>query len=589
MIDSYRMVVINLIASVSLLFGILIYKFIYPKKNINLLFLLILISLLPVLSILRKGTYESSDLTLHTHYAMSFYENLKVGNLFPQWTNVGYGTPVFIFLYPLPFYLASFFHFLGVSFLNSMKLVLIVSYLSSGIAMYYWAKEEFGKISSFLASLMYLFAPFHLVDMHFRASVGETLSFVFIPLVFLYSKKLIEVKKYKFLILGAISFALLMLSHLATALITFHLVTIYIFIIWVKKKNKKRINLIYWSGSIFLGLLLSAFYWIPARFEVKYTLYSFTLPTGGFLSLKELLYSPTMFGLLFQGHHGETHYLVGYTQLLVFIISIILINKIHNKRNRALLLFFQISFLILFFMTLTISQKIWETFSYLNNFQFAWRLLVPIAFILSAIAAIVTKKLNKKIVFIICVFTVLSTILNWENRKMVPEQKENYAGYETLYTEYYDPLNPLYKKIYPNLNNVIKKDIPKLPIETIKGQAEIKQTYRNPTQHEYIIYAKTDVTIKENTLYFPNWRLLINNSPYPINFKDLRYMGVITFKLNPGIYKAELKFQNTKIRTISQNITIIALLFIFFYSLIMGYKKINIKLFRKYKRLLNQT
>ena len=86
---------------------------------------------------------------------------------------------------------------------------------------------------------MYLFAPYHLVDLHFRASVGETLSFVFIPLVFLYSKNLIETKKYKFLILGAISIALLMTSHLATAMITFsHSCDLCFY--YLGKKEEKR-------------------------------------------------------------------------------------------------------------------------------------------------------------------------------------------------------------------------------------------------------------------------------------------------------------------------------------------------------------
>ncbi len=562
MLDPYRMVFVNIIASLFLLGGVVFYKFVYPKKHINLLALLILISLLPIISIFRKGTYESGDLTIHTHYLMSFFENLKAGNIFPQWTNVGYGTPVFIFLYPLPFYIGSIFHFIGFSFLNSIKLVLILSYTFSGITMYLWAKKEFGKTPGFLASIMYLFAPYHLVDLHFRASVGETLSFVFIPLVFLYSKNLIETKKYKFLILGAISIALLMTSHLATAMITFHILAIYAFIIWVKKKRKGISDLFYWLGSIILGLSISAFYWIPAIFEVKYTLYSLTLPTGGFLSLQDIIYSPTRFGLLFQGHYGETHYVLGYAQLTIFLISIMIFRKIKNKRKILLLLFFQISFLILTFMTLSESKKIWETFSYLNNFQFAWRLLVPIAFILAAISAIVSTKLSNKIILIICLITIFSTILNWGNRKMVPEQKENRAGYETLYTEFYDPSDSIYKKYYPNLNNIVLKDIPKLPIETIKGKAEIKQIYRNPTNHQYLIDAKTNVLIKENTLYFPNWRLLINNSPHAIYFKDPKYMGVIMFKLSPGIYKAELRFENTKLRTLSQRSSVITLLFI---------------------------
>jgi len=317
--------------------------------------------------------------------------------------------------------------------------------------------------------------------------------------------------------------------------------------------------LLYWSYSIILGLLMSAFYWIPAKFEVQFTSYYFTLPTTGFLALRELLYSPTMFGLLFQGHTGKSHFLLGYPQLLLLALSLPLLWRIKDKRGRMLLLFFQISFFVLAFMTQSASKKIWETISYLNNFQFAFRLLTPITFVLAAIAAITVKKLNTKVIMVICIITVLSTILNWGNRKTVPEQKVNLAGYETLYTEYYNPADPFYKRTYPKPNSVIMKNIPALPIEVMSGNAEIKQIYRNPADHEYLINAKTNVLIKENTLYFPNWNLFVNNSLYPIDIKNPKDVGAVTFKLYPGIYKVELKFQNTKLRAISQNITILSL------------------------------
>ena len=145
MIDPYRMVVVNIIVFLFLLFGVLFYKFIYPRRNINPLFLLIMISLLPLISILRKGGYESGDLSIHSMFAMSFYDALKDGNIIPRWAgeiNYGFGYPLFLFLYPLPYYLISVFHSLGLSFIASIKLVLISSFLISGIAMYLWIKEE---------------------------------------------------------------------------------------------------------------------------------------------------------------------------------------------------------------------------------------------------------------------------------------------------------------------------------------------------------------------------------------------------------------------------------------------------------------
>ena len=123
--DPYRMIVVNLIFSTLLLLGIIAYKYVYPKRNINLFFLLILVSFLPLISVLREGSYESGDLSLHAGFAMSFYESLKEGVFIPRWSSemiYGYGYPLFLFAYPLPYYLTAFFHFLGFSFVNSLKL-----------------------------------------------------------------------------------------------------------------------------------------------------------------------------------------------------------------------------------------------------------------------------------------------------------------------------------------------------------------------------------------------------------------------------------------------------------------------------------
>src|SRR3990167_11280779 len=114
------MVVVNIISSLLLFGGVLIYRYIYPKKKINLFFLLILISILPIISIFRIGTYESGDFNIHIYRIMSFYDSLKEGILIPSWAaelNATYGNPLFIFNYSLPYYLISLFHFLGISFI----------------------------------------------------------------------------------------------------------------------------------------------------------------------------------------------------------------------------------------------------------------------------------------------------------------------------------------------------------------------------------------------------------------------------------------------------------------------------------------
>jgi len=109
MIDPYRMVFVNIIASVLVFGGALVYRYIYPKKNVNLLVLLILISFLPLISMLREGTYQSGDLSLHAVRTMSFYKILFTEHILPRWTPEfysGYGDPYFSFAYFLPYFLS---------------------------------------------------------------------------------------------------------------------------------------------------------------------------------------------------------------------------------------------------------------------------------------------------------------------------------------------------------------------------------------------------------------------------------------------------------------------------------------------------
>lgn len=407
---------------------------------------MLIVSLLPVISILRKGTYESGDLATHTAFTINFYENLRNGILIPIWASQlcgNYGCPLFEFLYPLPFYISSLFYTIGFSFLNSTKLLLMSSYVASGFSMYFWVKDQFGKTAGLVAAIFYLFAPYHLIDLHYRASVGEVLSFVFIPLVFLYARRIIMSPKLIWIILEAVSIAMLGLSHLVTFIAVLYLLIAYVTVLYIEQRSRKLNHLLYFGFSALLGFLLFSYYWLPAVLEVKYTLYKSGAEMPQFLQLQSLLFSPSHYGFLFQGNSGEHRLIIGYAHLIVFLILVVLLlKKKFSKKELVYALWLLVSFIFVVFMILPQSQFVWRSLSYMNNFQFAWRLLIIISFISSVIAGFIVTKINSKsIVILLCIIVILSTILNWGNRKMVPEDTNEYRYEWELYTEYCDGCN----------------------------------------------------------------------------------------------------------------------------------------------------
>ena len=532
--------------------------------------LFILIACLPLVSILRSGTYESGDLSTHIMQEIYFYKLLFQGDFFPIWAggmNATYGYPSFLFTYPLPYYIMSVFHFIGFSFINSAKLLLAVSYLLSGIFMYLWLRKEVGVKGAFVGGLFYLFAPYHLIDLHFRADIGEILAFVFLPLSLFAAKNYILTKEIRWFVLEVFSFAFLILSHPAVSISGIPIVLLYIFVLHFRLKHAERIKLFFAHIAAFIvSILVTSFYWIPLLYQLGFTHHPDFAKNLAFVKFHELFYSPWRYGLLFQGHKGELAFLIGYAQLLILCIAIIfLFRKKFKKYEKNLILLSLILFASLSLMMLEISKPLWYTIPFIKNFQFTYRLLGPTMLVIAVIAAIVASNIkNSKFIIFICLLVVFSTILNWGNRGSVPEITDkileeqipftatNGAAFSQAITIWSDPKDPF------------ARSIPTKHMDIIKGKGEIKELYRINTRHEYSVDAKTQLIVKENTLYFPGWHVYIDHIPQKI---EILYSsspkGVISFTVPPGKHTVEVVFKDTLVVILGKIVSMVTLILLF--------------------------
>jgi hypothetical protein len=555
MLPQYKMVIINGILSSFILLWLIVSIYIF-KRKINLLLLLILISILPIVSIFRIGSYESGDLSQHIRNLMSFYNLLFNYHLIPRWApefNSGYGDPYFIFIYPLPYIIGSIFHAVGFSFLMSLKLVLAFSFVISGLTMYFWAKEELGVKPGFVSSIFYLFMPYHLVDMHFRVTVAENLSFVFLPLILLAIKKVTENGSKKWFLILAISFGLLILSHQTISVMFLPIMICYCLFTFFQKQNKRFINLSLCFISIISGFLLTFFYWMPILAFAKYIKQGLFPAYILFPGITQLLYSPWRFGFLFQGHKGELSYLIGYTQLFTVLLSLYLIfKKMFTKKIRNLLIFFLIIFAILFTMLLPVTRPIWEISPFLKYSQFSTRLLVPLALCISIIAGIVVSRINKTwFMFTLCFLTISYTAINWGNRGTIANINDDYLRKE--YNAKHDIAN--FEATFPIWVELSKHNpilSPNSNMEILNGEATIREISRTPISHIYNINAKSEVQIKENTFFFPEWTVSSGKNIIPINYKNPQFPGIITFNLTKGISNVNVKYVDLPIIVFSK-------------------------------------
>lgn len=559
--EPYSMVLTSIIAATIVAMILFCYFRFLVKKKPNFLLILFLLSILPIISIFRIGSYESGDLSLHTMRTYSFYSILFQEHILPRWTpefNVGYGDPHFLFAYFLPYFIGASLHFVGFPFLLSIKLLLAASFILSGVAMYYWIKDDFGEKAAFVGALFYLYVPYHLVDLHFRVTIAETLSFVFPPLLLLLAKKIMTKPTVTRCVLNVVAYACFIMTHQIISLLFFPIVIAYSLLIWFTKKKKAYTDIIIYFVTLLGGLFLSAFYWLPIIKEAKYVQASLTTHNTIYTPFEQLFYSPWRFGLLFQGDMGQLSFLIGYTQLFIVAAAVyLLIKKKFSYYERLLAVFFLILIVLLLFMITPQSRDLWLKLPLINYFQFSYRLMEAVALATSFLAAlVVTKWNNKYFIIILCSITVLYTILNWGNRKTLPYAQDDYLI--TAYKNkpdigmYLEPSSPIWADLE---TSKLRTKTPQ-HIEVLQGNAEIKQISRTSTYHKYVIHTATKTYIKENTLYFPGWTLYVDGKEYPMNYTNKKYPGVITFTLEKGPHEVVLTFQDTPIRALAMRISI---------------------------------
>lgn len=569
---------INFVGVAVLLFTVGCYQFIYPKKKINFLILIFLISLLPTISFWRKGVFESGDFGFHTQALISFYQSLSSGILIPRWSSLfcqGFGYPHFRYFYKLPYYAGSLFHFLGLSFISSTKLVFVSSYCGAGLSSYLWLKKRFSKLAAFTGAIFYLFAPYHLINLHFHHVIGENMVFALLPILLLSVDRLFEEKKRKQLIwflLVVFVFCLIILTHHIASLLSFVIILGYGL---AQFKKKSFLMLII---GLLASCLLTAFHWLPVALESN-LVHQSQMHQVAFHSSIDFLTTPWYWGFLFQGSDGKTASNIGYFHILILIVAGIVIFKKEKqvvKESHLLVYFFGLTIVCLLAMQ-PIWKPVWESLPILSNFHFATRLFFVVTISLAFVSAYIIeyflrefsnrKDLYQRVVYLICALTIGSTFLNWGNRGMIEDIDDRVTRLQI--PGRCDLVALPLSVTEDTIEEFAKKKTGQ--IQVLQGQAVIEEIEKGrwtPHHHVYMIdVASSSATnssplsiIQENTLNFPGWELYDHHKKVTIaSHKIDQTKPIITFSLPPGNHFIELKYNQTAAEKIGFEISVISL------------------------------
>lgn len=516
-----------------------------------------IISIPLILPYFHNGYFPTHDGEWAVVRLADMFRELKDHQFPPRYSgnlNFGYGYPLFNFAYPFPYYLGIVLHFLRINFVDSIKLLFAISVPLSGLGMFFASRLLWkNTIAGIISATLFLYLPYRLVDLYVRGSIGESLAFIFFPIIFYCVIKILEGGKSQWIGFSALLYGCLMLTHNIMALyfsiflVLFLLGKLYI------SQSKHIIKVLL---SMCLGLAISAFFWVPALLEKHFILLSVTPIADrniNFVSFMQLIVPSWGFGVPggvrgFSFQFGIAQIIAGIIGILLFLFAIIKNNKLLEKKsveNAGIIIgIFCIFSLFLF----PFSGIVWKL-PLLSDINYPWTLLGPLGFLLALFSGIIAqKKYTQAIGGVICLLAFILVMPYAKPEYYLDRGDSFYITNDATTTSSHEYM-PLWVKTIPFQR-------PEKKVQIIKGAGTIENITATSKEISFSAHLSENSYIRVNTIYYPGWT---------INKGDISYnndLGVMEFWLTKGTHAIHMQFTETPLRIISNGVSLVSFIFV---------------------------
>jgi hypothetical protein len=215
--------------------------------------------------------YPGSDASIHLAYVHDFSRQFWGGELYPRWLtseNEGYGSPIFLAQYPLPYFITALLRPITSFPPNSARdarelgILCFLVLVAAAFAARRWFRNSCKPWAATIASLVYISLPFILGLILNWACIGQLCTFVWMPLALAICDS-IQPRFTVVTSLGVV-LALLLLSHVLTTILFLPLLLGYTAIGCGRSADTSRIRRL---GAMLLafsiGVAIAAAYMFP--------------------------------------------------------------------------------------------------------------------------------------------------------------------------------------------------------------------------------------------------------------------------------------------------------------------------------------
>ena len=493
---------------------------------------------------------------------------LRQGQFPVRWVGdlgFGYGYPLFNFYGPLPYYLGGVLYALGMPALLATKMMFAVGVVGAALVMYGVISSLVGWQAGMLASILYLFAPYHAVQIYVRGAVGEYWTLAFWPLLLLgFWGNQRSDRATTAWMLGSFGLAGAILSHTILGYVTTVFLILGLGLYWVVRwiiGQRERSWLVRHAKTLVFGLGLSAFFWLPALYEMRYTSVAGQVSetanvSDHFVCWAQLWSSLWGFAGSAPGCIDGMSFMIGKLHLIVSGITLAGWLMIRPKKNWAIVILgITISLVGLFFATPT-SEAVWSVLPGFRYVQYPWRFLAVVNLGIALLGAGLVLLIPGTWKKTITAFALGILIVAFNAKWFVPQytyQKQNSefedaADLRWRVSKISDEYLPDFVPRPKDASQIVSSTIAKRP-------GLIVTPFVSTFKEERFIVAST--ASGELTLYkahFPGWRYYVND----IEVTPRMVGGLPNVILPAGQSTLTLQFTNTPVRQAGNMVSIVS-------------------------------
>lgn len=563
-----------------------------PRRQLGLkLVLLALMGLMVGWPLLQPVLVCGDDFPGHLAHVVEHDRLLSQGVWYSRWAPdlaFGYGYPAFNFYPPLAHYVAMAIHRLGLNTTHAVNVTMALAFVIAGPAMYLLARSTYGgDRAGMIAGFSYTLAPYLAHNALRRFALNEALAMSGAPLVLWAFARLKDGSPrfpYGRVLLAALAYAALILTHNLMALLLTPLLLGYLFLAWwVQGRPRALIGRAAAAGALAVGL--TAFFWLPFITEIGWvqswraTILDLTgepLYPLHFVSLRDLLLPQTLWPAYSAGN-PLLQRLLSLPQVALALLALPLAWRAPSRLARGAVLLFGLALIVTVFLITGASRPLWDNIRPLQIVQFPWRLLSLASLSLALLAGLGAANLLAQAVgdrwsavgvALLAVLFAAWTLpwlrpfacnvepnpstrfLLWVDRNHVG------GGSGGEFLPYWVETVPAESPLEADL--VAGRPLDRLDRTNLPGEAHARLLSSRPTSSSWEIDSPQAFTALFDNLYYPGWKVLIDGAPAPISLSPST--GLIVARIPSGPHVVTLRLDLTRGQMIGNLVSLFGVL-----------------------------